>query len=699
MLAAASAMTLDYPHTPKSDTVDDFFGVKVADPFRALEDAEAPATRKFIDAENAITKSWIPEKVAEAYGGELRELIDYPRESAPSRHGPWWIISKNTGLQPHAVLFKQRGAEGTPEVLIDPNTFSEDYTTALTETSFTRDGALVAYGKSVGGSDDQTIFVRDVETGNDLPDTLADMRFSGIAWAPDNSGFWYNKFPDPEKRLNTTIYWHRLGDPQSKDVAIFAMPEDPERSLGAAVTEDGKYLLVYDNEGTDPENGLRVREITGDPARADGFREIYPLSAGASFGVVGNVGTTFYVMTNKEAPRNRLVAVDLENPAEEDWKEIMPQTDELLNSVSLIGGHFVADTTKDVHSVLRIHDLEGKVATEISLPGAGSVSEISGREEDDDFFYTFSSFTIPGTIYRYAIPEAKASEYYRSKVKFDQDRYRTEQVFFTSKDGTRVPMFVTSRKDLKRDGSNPTILYGYGGFSIPLEPGFSTFLIPWLEQGGVYVVANLRGGSEYGEDWHSAGKLERKQNVFDDFIGAAEKLIADGITSPGKLAIKGGSNGGLLTAAVVLQRPDLFGAVLSHVPVTDMLRYQRFGTGRFWIPEYGDATASKDAFEWLHAYSPVHNVKPGQKYPPILVLTADGDDRVVPAHAFKFVATLQSDAGPGVYLLRHEVGAGHGGGKPLEKSIEETADTYAFLTKALDLPDPKFENHFVPLGE
>jgi len=698
ILAAAVMTSLDYPKVPTSDVVDDFFGEKVADPFRGLEDSDAPETRRFVEQENALTEAWIPGEVQKAYQDRLRKLMNYPRRSMPGRYGGWWITSRNSGLQPHYVVYKQRGEDGEPEVLIDPNTFSKDGTVALSETAFTKDGSLVAYGKSVGGSDNQTIYVRDVATGKDLSDELKDMRFATIAWAPDNSGFWYNKFPDPEARQNSTIYWHRLGDPQSKDRPILSLPDTPDVDIAPAVTEDGKYLLIYSSLGTDPATGIRVREIEGDPGREGGFREVFPLEE-SSFVVVANEGPMFYVVTDDAAPRSRLIVVDINQPQREHWRELIPEMDELLDDVTMVGDRFVVTTTKDVHSNLRVHDRSGKVVAEVPLLGKGSVGGVSGRRDNNDFFFTFSSYTIPGIIYRYALADGELTEFYRSAVKFDPDLYITEQVFFESKDGTRVPMFVTHRKDMSRNGENPTILYGYGGFSINLEPGFNSFIIPWLEQGGVYVVANLRGGAEYGEEWHDAGRLEKKQNVFDDFIAAAERLIADKVTSPSKLAIKGGSNGGLLTAAVVLQRPDLFGAVLSHVPVTDMLRYQRFGTGRFWIPEYGDATGSREAFEWLRAYSPLHNVKKGAKYPPILVLTADGDDRVVPAHAFKFVATLQADAGPGVYLLRHEVGAGHGAGKPLEMSIKESAATYAFLTKALGLPAPHFADEKTSAGD
>ncbi len=689
VISTAAAEPIAYPKLPTSEVSDEYFGTTIADPYRWLEDFHSKAARDFVRKENTLTAEWLPAPARAAYRKRLEALIDYPKRSAPSRHGPWWITSRNTGLQPHGVVFKQRGEHGEPAVLIDPNTFSKDGTTALSGTTFTKDGSLVAYGKSVGGSDDQTIHVREVATGRDRPDELKDMRFSSIAWAVDDSGFWYNKYPDPAQRANSTIYWHRLGDPQEKDQAVFSRPENPAIDLSPGMTEDGKYLLIYATIGTDEKNGLWLRE-TGDPSREGGFREVFPLGQ-AQYGVVGNDGPTFYVYTDRAAPRRRLGSVNVDDESGE-LRELIPQEENLLDAVAMVGDDFVASYTRDVCTELRLYAKDGKFLRVVPLPAAGAATGVDGRREDRDFFFLFSNYTTPGIIFRCALDAEKPTEYYRSQIKFDADRYVTEQVFYRSKDGTRVPLWLAYRKGLKKDGKNPVLLYGYGGFSISLEPGFSATMVPWLEQGGVYAVANLRGGGEYGTAWHEAGQFGRKQNVFDDFIAAAQKLIDDGFTNPKKLAIEGGSNGGLLTAAVVLQRPELFGAVISHVPVIDMLRYQRFGTGRFWTAEYGDATKSREDFAWLRKYSPLHNVKAGADYPPILVTTADGDDRVVPLHAFKFVATLQAEAGPGVYLLRHETGAGHGGGKPLGKMIDEKADVAAFLTRALDLPAPDFSD-------
>ncbi len=677
----AHAESLSFPPLKKVSVADDFFGEKIADPFRWLEQEHSPDVAAFISAENALTASWIPPDARDAYLKRLRQLIDYPRQSVPQHEGPYWITSRNTGLQQHAVLFRQKSLSGEANVLLDPNTFSKDGTVALSMTSFTRDGSLVAYGKSVGGSDDQTIYIRDVATAHDLADELKDMRFSSVAWAPDNSGFWYNRFPDPRSRTHCTVYWHRLGQPQSEDTPVFSLPRQPEIDLAPFVMETGDFLFIYQSLGTSEKNGLLMREISG---KTEGsFRSLFPMDV-AMFAPVALKGNTLYVYTDKDAPRRKLIAVDLSHPDESRWREILPQSDDLLNDVHMIGGRLIASCTRDVHSIVKVFEKDGRFVTEVPLPTTGSVSGVSGRQEDSEAFFLFNSYTYPGTIFRYTMADGKLTEYYRSKISFDPSGYQTQQVFFQSRDGTRVPMFVTSRKDLPRDGSHPALLYAYGGFNISIEPHFDPMIVPWLENGGVYAVANIRGGGEYGTSWHDDGMLGKKQNVFDDFISAAEKLVTDKITSPPKLAIEGGSNGGLLVAAVMLQRPDLFGAVVSQVPVTDMLRYQKFGTGRYWIPEYGDASASREAFAWLRAYSPLHNVR-NTKYPPLLITTADGDDRVAPLHAFKFLATMQADASPGIYLLRHETGAGHGGGKPLEKVLEEQADIYSFLTRALGL--------------
>lgn len=675
---------MDYPTWQRDDISDDYFGQEVADPFRWLEADGSEAVSSFIEKQNELTTAWIPRDVRDSYLARLRTLIDYPRCSIPSHEGRYWTTQRNTGLQQQAVLYKQSSPDGEAEVLIDPNTFSSDGTVSLALTAFTKDGSLLAYGKSIGGSDDQTIFVKDVATGVDRPDVLKGLRFSNIAWARDNSGFWYNRFPNPDSRENNTVYWHQLGTEQADDIAIFAWPQQPDVHLTPVITESHDYLFLYLTQGTSEKNGLLARPLDGDPARSEGFREIHPLGE-ASFTVIESEGTSLYVLTDKDAPRRKLVAVDLTNP-QKPWRQILPQSDDLITDLALIDGRWAVVYSRDVHSILKIYEKDGAFVREVPLPTKGTVTGLSGRGQDKEMYFLFMSYTYPGVIYRYEMASGRMSEYYRSEVGFDPDRYETEQIFVTSRDGARVPVFVTSRKGLPRDGGNPTILYGYGGFNISLAPFFSPTLIPWLEQGGVYAVVNLRGGGEYGTAWHEAGMLGRKQNVFDDFAAAAERLIAEDITRPSRLAIEGGSNGGLLVAASLLQRPDLFGAAVSQVPVTDMLRYQKFGTGRFWTTEYGDATSTREAFDWLHAYSPLHNVSQGRQYPPLLVTTADGDDRVAPLHAFKFVATMQATAGSGAYLLRHDLGAGHSAGKPLEMILAEVADTFAFITRALNVP-------------
>lgn len=674
---------VDYPAWRQDKIVDDYFGRKISDPYRWLE-GELKDVAAFIEKQNALTSGWIPREVRDQYFSRLKALIDYPRCSLPSHEGRFWTTMRNTGLQAHSALYKQEGLEGTPEILLDPNTFSPDGTVALSAVNFNEDGTLLAYGKSIGGSDDQTIHVRDAVTGQDRADVLRDMRFSNLAWAKDSSGFWYNRYPNPEKRADNPLYWHRLGDEQAADRPVLALPDEPEVMLSPSITEGGEYLFVYKSQGTSEKNGLLARPLTTPEGEAGGFREIFPMEV-ASFGVVENDGSLLYVYTDKDAPRKRLIAVDAQHPEEANWKEILPQSEDLLTDVALIDGRWAAVYSRDVHSIVKIFEKDGTFVREVPLPTTGTVGGLSGRVGDKEMLFIFSSYTYPGTIYRYVMQTGEIAEYYRSKIKFDSDHYETRQIFVKSKDGTRVPVFVTARKDLARDGSHPAILYGYGGFNVSLQPYFDPMVVPWLENGGVYAVAILRGGGEYGSAWHEGGMLGRKQNVFDDFAAAAEGLITEKYTRPDKLAIEGGSNGGLLVAASLLQRPELFGAGISQVPVTDMLRYQKFGTGRFWTVEYGDASARREDFTWLSAYSPLHNVIQGKTYPPLLVTTADGDDRVAPAHAFKFVATMQAQAGSGVYLLRHETGAGHGAGKPLDKVLSEQADVYAFLTRALGI--------------
>lgn len=687
MVISMISLTSAAPPWLQCDAADDFFGQQVADPFRWLEHEGSPDVKEFIEWQNNKSAAWIPGDIAAVYNARLSELINYPRQSVPARYGQFVITHRNTGLQAHMVVFKQLGMGGEPEVLIDPNTFSEDGSISLSLLDFTQDGTLVAYGKSAGGSDNQTVYVRDVESGKDLPDILPEMRFSAIAWAPDNSGFWYNRYPDPNSRQNNTLYWHQLGIDPAKDVAIFSDSENPEVALYPAVSEDGKYLLVYQVVGTDPRNGILFREIEmGNVAAQGGWTILFP-SGVAEFSVVANVGSTFYVYTDLDAPRRRLAEVEAGAGASARLEDVIPQSSDLLKEVSLVDGKLVALSTRDVHSVLEIRMLDGSLVSEVALPTKGTVGAISARPEDRDLYFLFTSYTVPGIIFRLNMVTGGAVEYHRSAVKFNPSSYETRQIF-VDRGGNSVPVFITARKGMERNGANPTILYGYGGFGVSLEPSFNPFLIPWLEAGGVYAVANIRGGGEYGTAWHEAARLGARQTGFDDFAAAAEQLIAEKITSPEKLAIEGGSNGGLLVLVSMLQRPELFGAVVSQVPVADMLRFHRFGTGRFWTVEYGNAESDREQFAWLKAYSPLHNVTAGKIYPSLLVTTADGDDRVVPAHAFKFIATIQALAGEGTYLLRHETGAGHGAGKPLNMAILEQSAIYAFLTRALNLTAP-----------
>ncbi|MFY8216311.1 MAG: prolyl oligopeptidase family serine peptidase [Chthoniobacterales bacterium] len=673
------------PPWPKGDAGDDFFGEQVADPFRWLEQEKSPDVDAFIAWQNDQSSAWIPSAISETFQARLAGLINYPRQSVPSRYGDIVVTLRNSGLQPHMVVFMQKGRDGTPQVLIDPNTFSKDGSVSLSTLEFTRDGELVAYGKSEGGSDNQTIYVRDVKSGNDLPDVLQDMRFSGLAWAPDNSGFWYNRYPDPNTRQNNTLYWHALGTDQADDVPVFQMPDHPDVALYPGVSDDGRYLFIYQVVGTEPRNGIVFRELERVAPSASGeWNTLFPMDE-AEYSVVANLGSKLFVYTDRGSPRRKLMTLDASDP--KSTVDIIPESEAMLKEVSLVDGRLVTVSTKDVHSVVEIRALDGQVVRQVALPGAGTVGGISARPEDKDAYFLFTSYTTPGIIFRLDVADGSTAEVYRSGVKFDPDAYETQQVF-VERDGTNVPMFVTSRKGIKRDGKNPTLLYGYGGFGVSLEPAFDPFLIPWLDAGGVYAVANIRGGGEYGTAWHEAARLGARQVAFDDFAAAAKKLIADGITTPEKLAIEGGSNGGLLVLVSMLQNPDLFGAVVSQVPVTDMLRFHRFGTGKFWTVEYGNAESSKADFDWLKAYSPLHTIADGKEYPPLLVTTADGDDRVVPAHAFKFIAAIQSAAADGVYLLKHDTGTGHGGGKPLDKAIREQAEIYAFLTRALNLVPP-----------
>ncbi len=677
-----------YPESPRVEQVDEYHGVKVADPYRWLEDLDSQRTRDWVTAQNRVTSAYLaalPER--EPIRKRLTELWNYERYTVPTEHGGRYFFTRNDGLQNQNVLYRVDTPGGEPRLVLDPNTLSQDGTIAMTGWSVSEDGKLLAYGLSSGGSDWQEWRVRDVESGRDLPDTLKWVKFSLAAWTHDHKGFFYSRYDEPhagrpleEANFYQKLYYHRLGTPQSADELIYQRPDSKEMGFIAAVTEDGRYLIIQAWKGTETENGIFYKDL-----RQPGSKVVELLDRfDAAYGFIDNDGPVFWLQTDSGAPRGRVVAVDLREPAREKWRELIPQGPETLQGVTCLNDTFVALYLKDAHSQVRQFSLTGKPLREVELPGLGSAEGFTGRRRDRETFFSFSSFTAPGTIYRYDLEKGTATIFRRPDIRgFDPGQYETKQVFFPSKDGTRIPMFLTYKKGLKLDGSNPTYLYGYGGFNVSVVPAFSTAHLVWMERGGVYAVANLRGGGEYGEEWHQAGMKLKKQNVFDDFIAASEWLIANGYTSRRKLSIAGYSNGGLLTAACMVQRPDLYGAVIVGVGVLDMLRFDKFTIGWGWTSDYGSPQNPAD-FKALYAYSPYHNLKPGTSYPPTLITTADHDDRVVPAHSFKFAAAIQRDnRGPNPTLIRIETRAGHGGGKPVSKKIDEAADEMSFLFNAL----------------
>ncbi len=677
-----------YPETRKGSVVDAYHGVEVADPYRWLEDADSAETQAWVARQNVLTEGFLSGIPARArLASRLKELTNYPRYSSPSKHGERYFFWKNSGLQNQSVLCAQETLDSEPQIVINPNTLSADGTVAVSTTAVSWNGRLLAYGLSRSGSDEQEVRIRNIDTGRDYDETLQWCRFTTIAWAHDGRGFFYSRFPDPntvaaEDRMNyNRLYWHTLGTSQSNDTLIYERPDNKELGFAPAVTEDGKYLVVYVYHGTDPRNRVYCRPLDSDTPFVKLLDE-----ADAKYEFLGNQGGTFYFMTNLEAPRGRIIAIDLDRPQRTEWETVIPQGDDVIDYAGLIDRHFIVAYMHDVHHLLKVQRLDGSYVRDIALPSLGTVGALSGKQDDSEMFFTFTSFLYPSTSFRYDLRSDDLRVLHEPEIDFDTSEYETEQVFCTSKDGTRIPMFITHKKGLAPNKDNPTLLYGYGGFNINIKPRFSTSILAWLEAGGIYAQANMRGGSEYGETWHQAGMLEKKQNVFDDFIAAAEWLIDNDYTRPEKLAIRGGSNGGLLVAVCMLQRPDLYGAVICQVPVIDMLRYHKFTVGRYWVPEYGNAEASEKEFEFLYAYSPLHNVQTDTDYPPILITSADTDDRVVPSHSKKFAATLQEETpGANPILLRVETKAGHGGGKPISKTIEEQADVYAFLFEILDM--------------
>ncbi|MDF1505652.1 prolyl oligopeptidase family serine peptidase [Roseisolibacter sp. H3M3-2] len=695
---------VQYPQTRTVPQTDDYHGTRVADPYRWLEDLDGADTKGWIAAQNAVTFGYLDATAGrDAIKQRLTEMWNYPRVSLPYRQGGRLWFTKNTGLQRQSPYFTATGAaKGAAEratLILDPNEISKDGSTSLSLFSPDPTGTYVAYGLSAGGADWRTVKVKRVADGKDLDDTVDWLRYSGVSWTEDGKGFFYTRYPEPPKEAGKTlsnasrdpkVFYHALGTPQTADVEIFRFDREPTWGVGAGVSEDGRWLFAYVNRGTDPENHLYVADLK-DPKAPDVRARLTPIDVTleASFTPIGTRGTTAYVHTNLGAPKYKLVAIDLTKPARANWKTVIPESEHTLEGVALIGGKLFAQYLADVKSVVTIHDLAGTRTGELPLPGIGTLAGLSGREDEPELFFGFTSYLVPSSVYRYDVATGALETFFKPNVPFDASGYETKQVFFPSKDGTRIPMFVTHRKGMALDGTNPTMLYAYGGFNVNQVPAFSASVATWLEMGGVYAVPNLRGGGEYGEAWHQAGKLDKKQNVFDDFIGAAEYLIREKYTAPPKLAIRGGSNGGLLVGAVMTQRPELFGVALPAVGVMDMLRYHKFSAGVFWVPEYGSADDPQQ-FRTLAKYSPLHNLKPGACYPATLTTTADHDDRVVPGHSFKWASALQAAQGcDRPVLIRVEAQGSHGY-RPLDKAIAEQADIWAFTARNLGVP-VKFE--------
>jgi len=696
ILAAQSPLT--YPAAHTVDQVDDYFGTKVSDPYRWMENVDSPEVKQWVDAENTLTRSYINSIPGrEAIKDRLMALTNYERYSAPTKEGDRYFYSHNTGLQNQAVLFWQEGLSGEPHVLIDPNTLSKDGTVALNGMGITHDGKLMAYATSDAGSDWVTWHVKDITTGKDLPDLVEWSKFSGASWTKDNSGFFYEAYERPDKITKESslkssnyfhkIYFHKLGTPQLEDPLVFERPDDKELNVGGGVTEDGRYLIISMNRGTSPNNQITIKDLKNPEAAPIKL----VTTEEAAFDPIANDGTYFWFKTTLGAPNGKVIGIDLAHPERSAWKTLVPETKNSLNGVSMVHDTLILDYLADAQSLVEFHARDGKLLKMYELPAIGSASGFQGKRTDTETFFTFTNFVTPPTVYRLDMVSGKTSVYRQPKLQFDPAKFETKQVFFTSKDGTKVPMFLTYKKGIKLEGQNPTLLYGYGGFNISLTPAFAPSYVLWMEMGGIYAQATLRGGGEYGEAWHEAGMKTKKQNVFDDFIGAAEWLIANKYTSTPKLAIEGGSNGGLLVGACITQRPELFGAAVAQVGVMDMLRFDKFTIGWAWKADYGAPSENKEEFAAIYRYSPLHNLKPGTHYPPTLITTADHDDRVFPAHSFKFAATMQKDqAGPNPVLIRIETRAGHGGGMPLSKRVDLTADEYIFMVKALGMTVPTF---------
>jgi len=690
------AQPLTYPVTNKVDQTDSYHGTKVADPYRWLEDDNSTETKAWVKSQNEVTDRFLAAMPQRAAVKKLyTDLHNFERYGIPfvegERASRRYFWSRNDGLQQQNVIYTATALTATPSVAIDPNALSKDGTVALSGLVPSRDGKLLAYGVAVGGSDWQEWRVRDLSTGKDLPDLLKWVKFSAAEWTPDGKGFFYSRYEAPKDGVALTganyfqkLYYHRLGDEQAKDLLVFENAAEKEWGFVPTISDDGLHLLIYVWKGSGRKNGLVVMPLNKGVFVPSPTR-VLTLAFDAEYAPLGAVGNTLYVKTDKDAPRGRIISIDLTKPDPAHWATLVPESKEAMIGANAIGGRLFAQYLRDAAALVKVFSAQGQWIRDVALPGVGTVGGFGGRWGDDETFFSYTSLTAPSETYRYDIAGGKTTLFKRPKTAFDPDQFETRQAFVTSKDGTRFPIFIGHRKGLKQDGNNPTLLYGYGGFNVSETPSYRVTAATWMRMGGVFVSASIRGGGEYGAAWHDAGTKLKKQNVFDDFIAAAEWLIANKYTQPARLAINGGSNGGLLVGAVVNQRPELFGAAVPQVGVMDMLRFHKFTIGWAWIPDYGSSDKA-DEFKALSAYSPLHNVRAGKKYPPILITTADHDDRVVPAHSFKYAAQLQAtDTGSAPKLIRIETSAGHGAGKPTSKIIDERSDVLAFIANVFGM--------------
>jgi prolyl oligopeptidase len=676
--------------TKKVNQVDNYHGVQVADPYRWLEASDTPDTIEWTDAQNQVTRQYLDDYPArEKIKQNITKLMDYTKYTVPQKEGDYYYYHKNDGLQNQSVFYRSSTLERSDEtIVIDPNKLSKEGTAALTNITFSQDGSLMVYAISYNGSDWQDFKIKDPDTGEDYPETLKWCKFSNIAWGKNQNGFYYSRYPNPntimpgDESSYNRVYWHTVGTPQESDLLIYEDLDHKEFSFFPELSDDNNYLVLKVYNGTEPISSIYYCDLNG---HANAFIPLID-DRKAEYSFLGNTENIFYIYTNRDAPKGKIIGVNLNKPEIENWREIIPESADTLSYPKIMNHKFVIVSMHNAYDQLKIYDMDGNFEKELALPKFITVTGLSGKKNLAEMFVSYTSYLQPVQVIRYQFEQDRLDTVMTTEIDLQSDQFETRQIFYTSKDGTEIPMFITHKKGLSLTGENPVLLYGYGGYNISMSPNFSASQMMWLQAGGVYAVANLRGGGEFGEEWHLQGILEKKQNVFDDFIAAAEWLISEKYTNPKRLAIMGGSNGGLLVGTCINQRPDLFGAALCLVPVTDILRFHRFTVGRFWTTEFGNAEENPDHFSFMYKYSPLHNVKDGTHYPPTLVTTADSDDRVVPLHAKKFAATLQAaQTGDHPILLRVEKNAGHGLGKPTSKIIEEQTDLYAFLFKELGI--------------